>query len=385
MMQSRKSVTASRRTRILVRSTNWIGDCVISMPAVQRLRELDPTAFIAMLCKEPLAELWRHNPFLDKVIPFQGSPDIGDLARAEFDIAILFPNSFRSAWEAKRIGIPRRIGRRGHSRRWLLTDVLPEPDSERPSYQRVEVDGKAIKVKRIPSARHQAYHYLDLVAYLGGNPELTQPKIHVAVEEIPKLTKFFRDDGLPCIGINAGAAYGPAKRWPPDQFATVARQIAEHYDCRWILLGGSADVTVAGEIEQALRQADIPTKEIVNVAGKTSLHDLFLLLKMCTVLITNDSGPMHVAAALGTPLVAIFGSTSPELTGPLGPQSVVVQEKPACSPCFLRECPIDLRCMTRITAEQVVGEVLKLCSGQREGGVTLGAARRIRTGWHFSQ
>jgi heptosyltransferase-2 len=355
------------------------------MPAVQRLRELEPTAFIAMLCKQPLAELWRHNPFLDEVIPFAASPDIGALQAAKFDIAIIFPNSFRAAWEAKRIGIPARVGRSGHSRRWLLTEVVPEPKTERPVYRRVEVDRTKFKVKRFPQARHQVHHYLDLVAHLGGNPKPVPPKIHIAVEEMPQLTKFFHDDGLPCIGINAGAAYGPAKRWPAERFAAVAEQIAQHYDCRWILLGGGGDLEVATAIEQGLLQADIPTKEIVNVAGKTSLHDLFLLLKMCSVLITNDSGPMHVAAALGTPLVAIFGSTSAELTGPLGPQSVVVQDKPSCSPCFLRECPIDMRCMTRVTADQVVREVLKLCSGERTGGFTIGTANRLRPGWQFSR
>ena len=335
MTPSRGSAIAS--SRILIRATNWVGDSVLTMPAVHRLRELAPTAHIALQCPAKLHDLWRHNPHLNEVLT-----DATDLRTGQFDLAVIFPNSFRSTWECWRAGIPRRVGFAGHWRRGLLTDVLPDP--EPPRYRFVTLAGRRFKTKTFPTVRHQAHRYLDLIAHLGGNRELCPPKIWCGDSAVKK---FLPADGRPVCAINAGAEFGPAKRWPADRFAAVARQI----NCRWLVLGGPGDVALANTIA-----AQLP--DVVNVAGQTTLLELCELLRACRVVLTNDTGPMHLAGAVGTPIIAIFGSTSAELTGPLGAPVTVIREPVECSPCYQRHCPIDFRCMNRITVERVTAAVL---------------------------
>jgi len=360
MTLSRKYAIASKHApRILVRATNWVGDSVMSMPAVQRLRELEPNAHIALLCPAKLRDIWRHNPFLSEAIAFDPLPDVGYLRKQRYDVAVIFPNSFRSAWEAWRARIPCRVGFEGHWRKRLLTDVVLEPESEQPREKQITVNTTTFPVKYYPSLRHQSQRYLDIISYLGGNREFVQPRIWLAPGEVPELTKFVRDDSRLFIGINAGAEYGPAKRWMPARFAETALRVAEEIPCRWLLFGGAGDTALAAEIESRMREKIKDPDEIVNLAGRTSLMELCQLLKVCRLLLTNDTGPMHLADAMGTPVVALFGSTSAELTGPMLPLSRVVHEPVECSPCFLRECPIDFRCMERITVDRVVRTVFE--------------------------
>ena len=359
MKQSPKSAIDSRGTRVLVRSTNWIGDSVMTMPAVQRLREFAPESHITLLCPGKLHDLWRHNPYIDEIIPFGQKANVKALREREFDVAIIFPNSLRSAWECKRAHIPRRVGFSGHWRWFLLTDIVRQSRSERPVYETRSVAGSTFKVKVFRSIRHQSLHYLDIIAHLGGNPEPVPPRIFLAVEEMPALNKFMRDDGRPVLALNAGAEYGPAKRWLPERFAETAIKVSERTDCRWLIVGGHGDVAIAASIEEKLRAAKLEEDTVVNVAGKTTLLELCALLTFCKVLLTNDTGPMHIAAAIGTPVVSVWGSTSPELTGPLGDNNVAIRQPVECSPCFLRECPIDFRCMNRVQVDDVVNAVLK--------------------------
>jgi heptosyltransferase II len=352
-------VTDNQATRILIRATNWIGDSVMTMPAVQRLRELAPGAYIAMHCPGKLTDLWRHNPFLNEVIPFGDTANLRELREREFDVAVIFPNSFRSAWECKRAGIPRRVGFAGHWRRFLLTDVVRLPRMERPVYQTKTVAGKTFQTKVFRTLRHQSEQYLDIISYLGGDSEPVPPRIYLAVEEMPPLNKFLRDDGRPVVAINAGAEYGPAKRWPAERFAEAAIKVSHHANNRWLILGGPRDVDIADRIEAKLRDAGLGQSSVINVAGDTTLLDLCTLLRFSKVLLTNDTGPMHIAAAIGTAVISIWGSTSPELTGPLSPRSVVIRHPVECSPCFLRECPIDFRCMEGVQVDEVVKAVLK--------------------------
>jgi len=357
-MPSPEFAIDSRDTSILIRATNWIGDSIMSMPAVQRIRELVPGAHIAILCPGKLTDLWRHNPYINELIPFGRKVNLNELRRRQFDVAIIFPNSFRSAWECKRAGIPRRVGFAGRWRRFLLTDIVHEPGAERPVYEQRNVDGKTFQVKVFRSPRHQSERYLDIVAYLGGNRAPAPPRVRLAIEEMPALNKFLRDDGRPVVAINAGAEYGPAKRWPAERFAQTAIKVTELADVRWIIVGGRKDVDISREIETRLREASLEENTVVNVAGQTTLLDLCALLRFCKVLLTNDTGPMHIAAALGTPTVSIWGSTSPELTGPMSPRSIIIREPVECSPCFLRECPIDFRCMERVQVGTAVKAVL---------------------------
>lgn len=181
-----------------------------------------------------------------------------------------------------------------------------------------------------------------------------------ASETDAALAKFSVSPDHLWLGINAGAEYGPAKRWPKDRFVSAAQAIQERTGCRCLLFGGSGDVTVAGQIAVHLPSS---TSHLRNLAGQTSLRELMALLTQCRVLLTNDTGPMHLAAALGVPVVVPFGSTSPELTGPGLPgdarQRLIRSDAP-CSPCFLRECPIDFRCMNGIDVERVVDAVIQI-------------------------
>ncbi|HUJ12109.1 MAG TPA: lipopolysaccharide heptosyltransferase II [Verrucomicrobiae bacterium] len=359
MTPSPKSAIDSRGTKILVRGTNWIGDTVMSMPAIQRLREFAPDSYIVMLCPGKLHDLWRHNPYINEIIPFGRKVNVKALRERRFDVAIIFPNSLRSARECKRAQIPRRVGFSGHWRRLFLTDIVPQPVSERPVYEKRTVADKTFKVKVFRSIRHQSLHYLDIIKYLGGNAEPVPPRMFLAIEEMPTLSKFMRDDGRPVLALNAGAEYGPAKRWLPDRFAEAAIKIAEFTDCRWLIVGSRADMAITSAIEERLRVAKLDESTIINVAGKTTLIELCALFKFCKVLLTNDTGPMHIAAAIGTPVVSIWGSTSPELTGPMGDDCEIIRQPVECSPCFLRECPIDFRCMNRVEVDPVVDAVLK--------------------------
>jgi heptosyltransferase II len=348
------AIVRKPRARILIRATNWVGDAVITMPAVHRLRELERDAHLTLLCPAKLHDLWRHNPHLNAVI------DIDELHPHQYDVALILPNSFHAAWECRRARIPIRVGFTGHWRRQLLTHVVQEPKAEQPVQKQLTVAGQSFAVKSFPVIRHQVHRYLDLIAFLGGNRELVQPKIWLAPGELSPLTKFFREDSRPVFAINAGAEYGPAKRWFPERFAEVAERVAAEVACRWLLLGGPGDGEIAGKIEADLRARLGEDQAVINTAGKTTLLELCELIKFSQLLLTNDTGPMHIATAVGTPVVALFGSTSAELTGPLGPKATVITAPVECTPCFLRECPIDFRCMNSIIPAQVTDAVLQL-------------------------
>jgi heptosyltransferase-2 len=211
---------------------------------------------------------------------------------------------------------------------------------------------------------HQMHEYLHLAAALGANPEPLPPQLFVTLEEIEAVRKKFGLEAIsePILGLNPGAEYGPAKRWPVERFIAAAWEIQKRTNCVWLLFGGKSDVDLTSQIAAALHAA---RRTPHNLAGQTTLRELMALLKLCRVLLANDTGPMHVAAALGTPVVVPFGSTSPELTGPGlpgDPRHYLLKSAAPCSPCFLRQCPIDFRCLLGISVDQVVdavGEVLQ--------------------------
>jgi len=196
------------------------------------------------------------------------------------------------------------------------------------------------------------------VAALGADASPLPPRLAVTVAEVEAVRQKhgFRP-GSAWLGVNAGAEYGPAKRWPAERFAAVADAIRKEFDCGIAIFGGLGDVALAAELAEQLQTA-APTLRIL--AGKTSLRELLAALRCCRVLLTNDTGPMHVAAALSVPVVVPFGSTSPILTGPGlpgDPRHRLIRSTAPCAPCFLRTCPIDLRCLRDITVDQVVAEV----------------------------
>ncbi|HEY5233168.1 MAG TPA: lipopolysaccharide heptosyltransferase II [Verrucomicrobiae bacterium] len=370
--------------KILVRSTNWLGDAVMSTPALMRLREKFLGAHIAILAAEKLRELWLNHPAVDETISFAPGEivfSIGKRLRAgKFDLALVLPNSPRSALEVFLAGIPKRIGYVRPWRNFLLTQpVAPHAGAvkmRKLSVAEIKRRTGVAPVSNIISkksetgvtpvlrpAAHQIHEYLHLVAALGADPEPLAPQLFVTPDEIEAAKKKFGLENIsqPILGLNPGAEYGPAKRWPVERFIAAANEIQQRTGYAWLLFGGKSDEQIAAQIQSAIGNR----QSAINVAGQTSLRELMSLLKLCRVLLTNDTGPMHVAGALGTPVVVPFGSTSPELTGPGLPGDArhrLLKSDAPCSPCFLRECPIDFRCMNGISVERVVAAVLQ-CSG----------------------
>jgi len=362
--------------RLLVRGVNWLGDAVMTTPALQRLRERFPKADITLLTHQKLADLWRRHPSLNAVLTLSSGEGPWSVARrlraGNFQTALVLPNSHRSALEVWLARIPHRIGCARPWRNCFLT----HPVAARQNH--VEMRKRSVsEIKRmvrspaagahgLPRATHHIHQYLHLGASLGASPEPLPPLLAIAPEELKAAAaKFQLADELSntrlLLGLNPGAEYGPAKRWPLERFIAVAQEIHQRTGCLWLILGGQSDVPAANAIHSALHapRAALP------LAGQTSLRELMALLKLCRVLLTNDSGPMHVAAALGTPVVVPFGSTSPELTGPGLPgdaRHLLLKSAAPCSPCFRRTCPIDFRCMTGISAERVVEAVSQLLS-----------------------
>ncbi len=355
--------------RIVVRGVNWLGDAVMSTPALRRLRERFPQSHITLVSPAKLGGLWMGHPDVDEVMTFERGDGLWSVSRrlrsGRFDVAVILPNSPRSALESLLAGVPRRVGRRWPWRSWMLTDPVPAP-AHAVAMRKRPIEEIRSRVASASSVRdpdpdlraHQMHHYLDLLAALGADPSPLPPRLAVTGAEVEavRLKHGFRP-GSAWLGVNAGAEYGPAKRWPADRFAAVADVIRREFDCGIAIFGGLGDVALAAELAEQLQTA-APTLRIL--AGKTSLRELLAALRCCRVLLTNDTGPMHVAAALSVPVVVPFGSTSPVLTGPGfpgDPRHRLIRSTAPCSPCFLRTCPIDLRCLRDITVDEVVAEV----------------------------
>jgi len=329
-----------------------------------------------------LRDLWLQHPAVDEVISSEEDegllPTSRKLREKEFDLALVLPNSPRSALEVWLARIPQRIGYARPWRNWFLTTRVA------PRAAAVEMRKRSIsEIRRLtatpgtdpasriphPPGAHHLHHYLHLAAALGANPEPLPPQLFVTPMELAAVENKFGLDaaaigGRPLFALNPGAEYGPAKRWPVERFIASARGIQQRTDCVWLILGGKKDADLAARIEaEVTPHASRLTPK--NLAGKTSLRELMSLLMLCRVLFSNDTGPMHVAGALGTTVVVPFGSTSPELTGPGlpgDPRHRLLKSDAPCSPCFLRECPIDFRCMNGISVERVVEEVVSLVS-----------------------
>ena len=357
----------SEREKILIRGVNWLGDAVMTTPAVQRLREAKPQAHITLLTHEKLAGLWRDHPALDAVMTFaknESAWQIGQkLRREKFDVGLALPNSHRSAIELWLAGIPQRIGYARLGRNLFLTKTIQPRAGAVEMHKRsvAEINdlvaGRKIKNdKPFPPQAHHIFQYLHLVAALGAKTEPLAPRLEIAecavAEFRARLQKISGNETGLWLGLNPGAEYGPAKRWPAERFIAAAIALHQKTKCGWIIFGANDPVThqVAGELEKKLGQSFV-----VNFSGKTTLPELCAGLKFCKLVLTNDTGPMHIAAALGTPVVVPFGSTSAELTGPaFSKNNVLITASAPCAPCFLRECPIDFRCMKSIDTQQVV-------------------------------
>jgi heptosyltransferase-2 len=317
-------------SRICVRATNWIGDAVMSLPAIRAIRAIFPHAHIAVLAKPWVGDLYARETAIDSVIPYAGARrEIAASLRAQrFDAAILLQNAFDAALITWMAGIPVRIGYRRDARGPLLTHAIrvPEPGD---------------------TPRHERFYYLDLLRRAGlleRFPECDAIRLEGIDEARSAGRRRLAELGAtaPVVGISPGAAYGSAKRWPADRFAEVARAFSPA-----VLFGSAAERGLCDSIA-----AQVPGA--VNLAGRTTLREFIDLAAACRLFVTNDSGAMHIASALGVPTVTVFGATDDTTTGPTGPIARIVREHTECAPCLLRECPIDHRCMTRVTPERVI-------------------------------
>ena len=322
--------------RIVIRSGNWLGDAVMSVEAVRRIKRGRPDVELTILAKRNLVEFWETVPEVDNVLSIEAKDGVFGVAnklRGKFDVAILFPNSPRSGLEVWLAKIPRRVGYRRPWRNFFLNQFIPEPAPPQP-------------------VTHQANAYLRIAERIGA--DMSEPLPAVAVTMPDPLT----------LGLCPGAEYGPAKRWL--HFGEAARILSERHGIRWLIFGTVKERALGEQIASELGPAG------VNLVGQTTLSQLMSELSRCRALLTNDTGTMHLAAHLGVPTIALFGSTEPALTGPIGGSHTVIRHHVECSPCFLRECPIDFRCMNRISVSEVVDAVERVLSGQGDGARGVG-------------
>jgi heptosyltransferase II len=335
--------------KILIRATNWVGDAIMALPALRAVRGRFPDALMAVVARPYVADLYRDQGICDQLIVYdpqgehkglQGRERLAaKLREQKFDAALLLQNAFDAAWLAWRAKIPERIGYARDSRSLLLT--------------------KAVLVPKLGEiSAHEQYYYLELlrrVGWLDSFPNETFITLRVSDVKRSSAAQFLRNAGSRLdvlrIAIGAGASYGSAKCWPPDSFTELANRLQAERDCDVILFGTVAEASVSSAIASGMHRPPI------DLTGKTAIADLPALLSQCHLFVGNDSGAMHVAAAVGLPVVAVFGPTDPRGTAPVTPRCAIVQEKPYCSPCFLRRCPTDHRCMDKITPDIVEAAV----------------------------
>ena len=337
-----------RIQRVLIRSPNWLGDAVMFTPALAAIRHAFPQWHLSLLAKPASAALFEQSPDIDEVVLYRdpgihsgwrGLLKLGrDLKEREYDLAILFQNAIGVAVVARLAAIPIRLGYDTDGRGRLLTHPVARPH----------------QAGREPLVRY----FCGLLATLGITPGESAPVLHTTPEEDEHAAAMLATHGLGSmdllIGLNPGAVYGTAKQWSFRRYAAVADRLVSSTGAKIIIFGGF------GEEELGSRIAEMMKARSVLLSGKTSVRELMALLKRCHMLLTNDTGPMHVASALGVPVVAIFGPTDPRTTAPDGTQHAVVTTMIGCSPCLLRACPIDHACMNGIEEQEVFEAALAL-------------------------
>ena len=343
--------------RLVVRVPNWIGDAVMCEPALSGLRSLFPQAELTLLAKTSIAELFIAYPGLDQVLVYDDKGIhaglsgkwtlAGTLRRHRFDLTVLFQNAFEAAFLTWLAGIPRRYGYATDGRTFFLTDPVAVPDRN--------------------VLTHQVDYYWNLLKPLGMAGEPSAPTLVVSADEERVFETRLASAGIGSsdivIGINPGSTYGSAKRWLPERFAEVAQRLAgrlrqdEGKQVAVVILGATGEESLGKDIA-----ARVEARSVV-LSGATSIRELMAAAKRCRLLLTNDTGPMHIAAACGVPVVAVFGPTDWRTTAPYGQAQAIVREPVDCAPCLLRECPIDHRCMTRVSVEQVYEAAVKQLGG----------------------
>jgi lipopolysaccharide heptosyltransferase II len=334
-------------SRILLRAPNWLGDAVLALPAMVALRRHFASAYLAVAGPPGVAAIFREETDVkpDSVIEIsdRSREVIATLQGGGFDLGVLFPNSFRSAWKLKRAGIKERWGFATFPRGWLLT--------------------KRSRRERGHGIIHQSDYYRQLVRGLGVVCDDSAPRMAVSGPSAARAQAILAQRQIPIdarlVGFAPGAAYGQAKQWPPERVAQVAARLVRDSQATCLMLGASHDRSAARAIESWLRaHAPDTVTRVIDLVGRTSLGALAGIVARCQAFVTNDSGAMHLASALQRPVVALFGPTDERATRPLGDHEILTASV-FCRPCMLRDCPIDHRCMKRISPEMVFDAVTK--------------------------
>src|SRR6202008_4628831 len=338
-------VHAERIKRVVVRGTNWVGDSVITVPALRALRRVLPEAKIKLVTRPGNKGIFSEADYLDEVLPYDRKgalsiiPQIREWKRRDFDLAVLFQNAFEAALIPFLAGVPLRLGYATESRQALLTHPLTLPDWR--------------------SSRHEVFYYLYLVTALEqmlfGQSTIceSEPDASIQISETRKIEarEFLRAYGVAekdsVVAICPGSINSRAKRWPAEAFATLADRLIDSQR-RVLLIGSKDELDVTENVTRQMRNRPVV------LTGKTSLDQITAVLDRADLVVTNDTGPAHVAAALGRPTIVIFGPTNPLTTRPFAPEAVMLRHPPDCAPCMLRDCPIDHRCMTAITVDEVL-------------------------------
>jgi heptosyltransferase II len=342
-----KSIDRGRVRKILVRAVNWLGDAVMITPAIGAIRAEFPHAEITVLANPLVSQMFSPHKSVDRVITFDRAIHRGFagrlrlaalLRRQRFDLAVIFTNSFEGALIPRLAGIPMRLGKNSDGRGFLLSHPYP----------------KALQNR----SEHQVLNYLDMLKYFEVRSGGSALHLETTAAEDDEISALLAARGVGAqqmvLGVNPGATFGSAKRWYPERFAEVAAELSARWGARIIVTGGPAEIEMAARIEELL------DGKCVNLAGATTVRQLMALIKRCDFFITNDSGPMHIAAAFGVPLVAIFGSTDHRTTSAFFDKGGIVRKSIECAPCMKRECPTDHRCMTAVTAADVIDAAEKL-------------------------
>lgn len=335
--------------KILVRGTNWIGDTVMSVPAIRLLRESIPEASITFATQEWAEGIFRDADFIDELLVLEAEGHSLKAVRSQarqlrtygFDAALILTNSFGSALVTRLAGIPKRFGYAGEGRAILLTRAFPKPDWR--------------------SERHEVFYYLELArsaaAELGARVPDSEPNVSIDVSDKRRvearvaLSEAGVDNSKPIAVFGTGSQNSRAKRWMPERFAAVADALSEESSSQAVLLGSEADRDASSETARKMNSF------VADLTGKTTLAEAVALIAESDLLISNDMGLAHVASAVGTPVVTVFGPTNHLTTAPWG--GTVVREPVECSPCMLRDCPIDHRCMTRVSPDMVVARAIE--------------------------
>lgn len=345
--------------KILVRGVNWIGDTILTMPALEGLSRLLPNASITLLVRDHLRALFRHAPWANKVLVLpqaRGTALLLEEARLvrrikdeRFDLALIFPRSPRAALPGFFAGIPYRVGYACNGRGVFLTHALQET-------------GQLLRC-------HQADYYYHLVQFLGDCGARELPRLHIGDDDEAWAESFCDESGITrdhaLIALNPGSTYGPAKCWPPARYIELARRLLSFPRNQLLLVGGADNAGLIEYMHLSLNRRAL-------IAMGKDLLRLAALLKRCNLLITNDTGPMHMAAAGEIQVIALFGSTDPVTTSPLGPGNRVIRRQTDCSPCLKRRCPRDHRCMEALSVDEVEAVVMEQMARSDE---------RVRTRW----